>query len=171
MPLNTIEQVISALDAMRAWEEKSRIGFFATLYRRITRAVQDGIIQKQFSKCPLMQKLDVTCAERYLDAFNAFQTQGKPSHCWKVAFHAWPESNAHIDLDLGVASAQVSPGERALRNSSLTSTRSLLCGQRRWERWSKDLPRVGLKTETSLITFNIDPARERGVVYRRATGE
>jgi hypothetical protein len=69
-----------------------------------------------------MEKLDVVFAGRYLDAMSAFQAEGKPSLCWKEALHGCADDsrlilqhllagiNAHINLDLGVASAQVSPG-------------------------------------------------------------
>ena len=75
MPVNTIDEVIAALDAIiqRAWEEHSRIGYFAALYRRVTRAVSDGISQNQFSDGPLMERLDVVFASRYLDALAAYQ--------------------------------------------------------------------------------------------------
>ena len=45
MPVNTIDDVVAALDAIiqRAWDEKSRMGYFAALYRRVTLAVRDGV--------------------------------------------------------------------------------------------------------------------------------
>lgn len=183
MPLNTIDEVLSALDAIiqRAWEEKSRIGYFATLYRRITRAVRDGVSRRQFSDCPLIEKLDVTFAGRYLDALNAFQSQGKPSRCWHVAFHACTDDsrlilqhllagiNAHINLDLGIASAQVSPGDQLPKlKPDFDEINALLAAQvgavedelSALSPLIKTLSQVGLKTETSIINFNIDVARE-----------
>ena len=72
MPLQTIDDVVAALDAIiqRAWDEQSRLGYFAALYRRVTRAVRDGIAKGQFSDGPLMEKLDVVFASRYLDALS-----------------------------------------------------------------------------------------------------
>lgn len=71
-----------------------------------------------------MEKLDVTFANRYLKAYTEFQHNEQPSECWLVAFQAadwyWPivlqhlllGINAHINLDLGIASAEVAPGDR-----------------------------------------------------------
>ena len=183
MPLNTIDDVISALDAIiqRAWEEKSRVGYFAALYRRITRAVRDAVSQRQFSDCSLMERLDVVFAERYLDALRAFLAQGKPSKCWHVAFHACNDDsllilqfllagiNAHINLDLGVASAQVSPGESlAQLKPDFDQINALLAAQvgaveeetSALSPLIKNLSLIGLKTETTLINFNIDLARK-----------
>lgn len=84
IPVDTIDDVIAALDAIvqRAWEEKSRIGYFAALYRRITCAVRDGLDHGQFSNGPLMERFDVLFASRYLDALSTHQLGGKPSRCW-----------------------------------------------------------------------------------------
>ena len=120
-----IDDVIAALDAIiqRAWDEQSRLGYFAALYRRVTRAVRDGIAKGQFSDGALMEKLDVVFASRYLDALATYQLLQGPSRCWKIAFDACTDEtrivlqhllagmNAHINLDLGVASAQVCPGD------------------------------------------------------------
>jgi hypothetical protein len=70
MALTTIDEVISAMDGIiqRAWDEKSRTGYFAALYRRVTRAVRDGVSRGRFQNGPLMEQLDVVFASRYLDA-------------------------------------------------------------------------------------------------------
>jgi len=183
MPLQTIEDVIAALYAIiqRAWDEKSRLGYFAALYRRVTRAVKNGIECKRFSDCSRMETLDVVFASRYLDALSAFQANAKPSQCWKIPFHACDDNsllilqhllagmNAHINLDLGVASAQVSPGDQLPQlKSDFDEINAVLAAQvgaveDEMETVSpliKDLSKVGLKTETTLINFNIDLARK-----------
>ena len=45
MPLQTIDEVISALDTIvqQSYDKASRLGYFAALYRRVTCAVRDGI--------------------------------------------------------------------------------------------------------------------------------
>ena len=183
MPVNNIDDVISALDAIiqRAWEERNRIGYFPALYRRVTRAVKDGISQDQFSDGPLMEKLDVVFASRYLDALAAYQAGGNPSRCWKVAFDACPDDsrlilqhllagmNAHINLDLGVASAQVSPGDQlAHLKADFDQINAVLAAQvgavedemASCSPLVKGVSSVGSDTETSLINFNIDLARK-----------
>ena len=88
MPLSTIDDVLAAMDAIiqRAWDQKSRTGYFAALYRRVTHAVRDGLNGGQFQNGPLMEQLDVIFASRYLDALATYQSGGKPSRSWKVAF-------------------------------------------------------------------------------------
>ena len=183
MPLQTIDDVIAALDAIvdRAMEENSRLGYFAALYRRVTRAVKAGITCKQFSDCARMETLDVVFASRYLDAYNAFQANENLSHCWNVAFRACADDshlilqhllagmNAHINLDLGVASAQVSPGTQLPGlKSDFDEINTVLAAQvgavedemSAVSPLIKDLSKIGLKTETTLINFNIDLARK-----------
>jgi len=183
MPVNTIDDVISALDAIiqRAWEERSRFGYFAALYRRVTRAVKDGISKNQFSDGPLMEKLDVVFASRYLNALAAHQAGGNPCRCWKVAFDACPDDsrlilqhllagmNAHINLDLGVASAQVSPGDQLPHlKADFDQINAVLAAQvgavedemASCSPLVKGVSSVGPETESSLINFNIDLARQ-----------
>src|SRR5208282_1982542 len=78
MATQTIDDVISALDEIvqQSYDEASRLGYFAALYRRVTRAVRDGIATGSFQNGPLMEQLDVVFASRYLDALAAFQTGG-----------------------------------------------------------------------------------------------
>ena len=183
MPVETIDDVLASLDAIiqRAWDEKSRLGYFPALYRRVTRAVKDGIAAKEFSDGSLMETLDVVFASRYLDAYDAFQAKEQLSHCWKIAFHACDDDsrlilqhllagmNAHINLDLGVASAQVSPGDKlpSLR-ADFDQINTVLAAQvgavedemAAVSPLIKGLSKIGLKTETTLINFNIDLARK-----------
>ena len=126
MPAQTIDDVISALDVIvqSAYENQSRLGFFAALYRRVTLAVRDGISAGNFQNGPLMEHLDVVFASRYLDALSTFQAGGTATRSWMLAFRACDDAgllilqqllagmNAHINLDLGIAAAQVCPGEQ-----------------------------------------------------------
>jgi hypothetical protein len=90
----------------------------------VSHAVRDGVSSGRFQNGPRMERLDVVFASRYLDALAVHQSGGTPSRCWKLAFDACSDQgrlilqyllagmNAHINLDLGVASAQVSPGSQ-----------------------------------------------------------
>ena len=126
MSVQTIDDVVSALDTIvqQSYDQASRLGYFAALYRRVTCAVRDGIAAGRFQNGPLMEKLDVVFASRYLDALATFQAGGKATRSWMLAFRGCDDAgllilqqllsgmNAHINLDLGIASAQVSPGDQ-----------------------------------------------------------
>lgn len=182
MSATTIDEVIAALDAIlqRSWEEQSRTGYFAALYRRVTRAVKQGIAANVFQDGARMEKLDVVFANRYLDAFEAYRAGAKLSHCWKVAFdacaadshlilqHLLAGMNAHINLDLGVAASEVSPGESIAGLQSDFNQINVVLAEQVGAVESEmssvsplvaTLSTVGLKSESTLINFNIDLAR------------
>ncbi len=124
MPAQTLDEVITALDEIIAAEiaQRSRLGFFAVLYREVTVQVQAGIANRRFEDGARMERLDVIFANRYLAAYENFQKGLPASACWEAAFEATPAwrplilqhlllgINAHINLDLGIAAAQTSPG-------------------------------------------------------------
>jgi len=120
----TIGEILDQLDAVidRARRDRSRLGYFAVLYRTVTAGVQRGIADGRFADGPRMERLDVLFANRYLDALEAWRAGRPTSRCWVRAFDAasrWPPlilqhlllgMNAHINLDLGVAAAECCPG-------------------------------------------------------------
>jgi hypothetical protein len=120
----TIDEIIRDLDRVvdRCWEADSRLGYFPAMYRKVTLRVRDGIAAGEFDDGERMERLDVTFAQRYLDAFEAHRTGGASTLSWARSFEraAHPEPvvlphlllgmNAHINLDLGIAAAQVCRG-------------------------------------------------------------
>jgi hypothetical protein len=183
MAAHTIDQVLQALDGIihQSWQAQSRIGYFAALYRRVTQAVKDGIAQGRFQNGPLMETVDVVFASRYLDAVNQFQTGGQPTASWQVAFNAASDSaplvlqqllvgmNAHINLDLGIASAEVAPGAQiqTLRADFFQINQVLAEQVSAVEQEMAEispmihlLEDLDLRTETQIINFNIDVARD-----------
>src|SRR6266851_378283 len=64
MPPQTIDDVLIELDQiiLRARNERSRLGFFPTLYRNVTIRVKEGIAAGAFEDGARMEKLDVTFA-------------------------------------------------------------------------------------------------------------
>jgi hypothetical protein len=124
MSATTIDEVITRLDAIlqKSIAAKDRRGYFAALYNRVTLAVRDGIAAGDFEDGPRMERLDVIFANRYLDAYDAYQRGEPTTLAWKRAFDAALHSdifvlqhllvgmNAHIALDLGIAAAEVAPG-------------------------------------------------------------
>src|SRR5215472_18545035 len=183
MPVQTIDDVIHALDGIidRAWNEKSRLGYFAGLYRRVTQAVKEGIAQGKFDNGPLMERLDVNFASRYLDALQQFRSGQPPTRCWLVAFQAvsrWQPLvvqhllagiNAHINLDLGIAAAVTAPGTQlpALQ-ADFDQINQVLAGL--VSTVEKEIAAVSpllglletlsLKTDSAIIDFSLDEARK-----------
>jgi hypothetical protein len=120
----TIDQVVVALDAIvaDAIATQSRLGYFAALYNRVTRAVRDGIRAGSFENGARMARLDVAFANRYIAAYGRFRRGAAAPTSWRLAFdggtrldlsvlqHLLLGINAHINLDLGVACAEIAPG-------------------------------------------------------------
>ncbi len=117
----TIKDVIARLDEIIEWslQNKSRLGYFPALYRKVTVAVQEKIDKGDFfDDDERMERLDVIFANRYLDAFDRYRQGAPTTRAWHYAFRVtdqwWPivlqhlllGMNAHINLDLGIAAAQ-----------------------------------------------------------------
>lgn len=124
--LHSIDEVIYELEMIITNSElrKSPRGYFAALYRRVTLEIKKGVSEldpsKQiFQDNARMAQLDIVFAKRYIDAFYEFKQKGKISDCWQLSFtnsrEYWPiviqhlllGMNAHINLDLGIAAAEL----------------------------------------------------------------
>lgn len=126
MHATTIDDVIQGLDEIiaSAHVRKSRIGYFACLYRLVTLAVKHGTEQGKFDDAERMQRVDVHFANRYFDALDRHLRGEPPTRSWQIAFEAagqWRPivlqhlliaMNAHINLDLGIAAARACPGNQ-----------------------------------------------------------
>jgi hypothetical protein len=96
-----------------------RRGYFAAIYLDMTRAVQEGIAKGVFDDGPRMSRFAAAFANRYLDALATFAASGEPTRVWRAAFGCNKRRdrlilqqivigiNAHVNLDLGVAAAEV----------------------------------------------------------------
>ena len=121
----TIDEVIALLEEIINDSQRlnNPLGYFATLYHKVTVKVKEGIAANFFDDGPRMEKLDVVFARRYLDAYSAYQNQQLVTQPWEKAFlltnNYWPivlqhllmGINAHINLDLGIAVAEISRGK------------------------------------------------------------
>jgi len=98
MAVQTIDEVVSALDIIvqQSYDNASRLGYFAALYRRVTCAVRQGIAGGSFQNGPLMEQLDVVFASRYLDALATFQAGGTATRSWMLAFQGCNEADLLI---------------------------------------------------------------------------
>jgi hypothetical protein len=122
LQINSINEVIALLDEIVSESERNNnpLGYFAALYRNVTNKVKEGIQNNFFDDGPRMEKLDIVFALRYLDAYYAWQKNETVTKSWQKAFEIsnnyWPivlqhlliGMNAHINLDLGIAAAEVS---------------------------------------------------------------
>jgi hypothetical protein len=120
----TIREVLVSLDEIieDCIVTNSRLGFFAYLYRRTTAEVLKEVENGSFENGEQLQQMDVAFANLYLDAYNDYKA-GKPvSKCWEFSFvnaeeklsilqHIILGVNAHINLDLGIATAQTMNGK------------------------------------------------------------
>ncbi|HEY9046077.1 MAG TPA: DUF5995 family protein [Ohtaekwangia sp.] len=117
----TIDEVIDQLEQLihECSNTKDRIGYFASLYHKVTVRVKDAILKKEFEDNARMEKFDVIFANRYLSALRQWKENDIPTAPWLVAFnnskknsrlllqHLLLGMNAHINLDLGIAAVQV----------------------------------------------------------------
>lgn len=117
--MKTIEEVLVRMDRIvdECKSSQSRIGYFAILYRQVTRRIKSGIVAQEFEDNERMEKLDVLFAGRFIDAYDQWKIGQKPTDSWFVAFKASEKSkhliiqhlflgiNAHINLDLGISAA------------------------------------------------------------------
>lgn len=124
MTANTLTEVITQLDKVIDWssQSKSRIGYFAALYRKMTVAVGNAIANGVFENGERMERLDVVFANRYLQAWQAYITNKPCTLAWRTTFnsnqysplivlqHLFTGINAHINLDLAIAAADTCPG-------------------------------------------------------------
>lgn len=183
MTPQTIDEVIAELDQiiLRARNERSRLGFFPTLYRNVTTRVKEGIAAGAFQDGARLEALDVAFATRYLTALDSFQRGAPLSKCWLVSFQMaekWPPiilqhlltgMNAHINFDLGIAAQSIAPGaELAALEPDFNQMNNILGDMVAKVRsdveevspWIKLLDRFASQTETRFINFSIDKARE-----------
>ncbi|MBC6366564.1 DUF5995 family protein [Algoriphagus sp. AK58] len=123
--MNTIDEVLVRMDHIVAEckSNQSRIGYFAVLYRQVTRRVRDGILAGEFEDNPRMEVLDILFAKRFIDAYELWKAEKKPTESWRLAFEASKNSghlviqhlflgiNAHINLDLGIAASETMSGK------------------------------------------------------------
>jgi hypothetical protein len=184
MPPNTIDEIIIQLDEIiaRSRHEKSRLGFFAVLYRNVTLKVKEGIANGLFEDGPRMERMDVLFANRYLTAYESFRRHEQPSKCWLVSFKAaplWPPiilqhlllgMNAHINFDLGIAAAEVAPGDQLpslkrdfdeinnILGGMIAKVKSNINELSPWINLADHL--VSARTEDQIINFSLEKARQ-----------
>ncbi|HEX3130459.1 MAG TPA: DUF5995 family protein [Thermoanaerobaculia bacterium] len=183
MQASNIDEVLEILDTIiaDATATSDRLGYFAALYRQVTLEVRKGIQQGFFDDGPRMDRLDATFASRYFAAHDAWKTGGEITRSWKVAFTAMetPSSiilqdllvgiNAHINLDLGIAAAEICPGPDILElQGDFFKINQILANLvqpvedviARFSPLIGLLEKVGGKDAAEVLNFSMDAARD-----------
>jgi hypothetical protein len=122
----SLDQTIARLDGVItvAADEDSRLGVFPAMYRSVTIAVRDAVRSGGlFDDDARLEELTVVFAGHYLDAWDQYRHSDEPAAAWKLAFdvaesrkrrmilqHLLLGMNAHINLDLGIATSRVGAG-------------------------------------------------------------
>ena len=120
--LHTIDEVLGRLDEIigQCLGREDALGYFAVLYRRVTYRIKEHIVKETFEDNQRMEKFDVVFAKMYIDAYDDYLAGKAVSSSWLKAFklskETWPITmqhlligmNAHINLDLGIAAAEIS---------------------------------------------------------------
>jgi hypothetical protein len=117
-----LDDVIGDLDTIidRAIDDRSELGIFPAMYRVVTAGVREAVRVGFFDNNDAMEQLSVVFADRYLDAYDAMRHDRPLTESWKVSFDAATDGQrrmvlqhllsgmtAHINLDLGIATARV----------------------------------------------------------------
>jgi len=181
--IKTIDRVVEVLDNIILETEinKSPLGYFAVLYRKVTIKVKEGIATNFFDDGPRMEILDVVFAKRYIEAYYAYQKNESVTTSWLKTFELstkyWPivlqhllmGMNAHINLDLGIAAAEISRGRNIedLKNdfSKINEVLSDLVNEVQndlAEIWPalKVILKFAGKVDDFLVDFNMKTARD-----------
>ncbi|MCL1587073.1 MAG: DUF5995 family protein [Actinomycetia bacterium] len=121
-----LDDVIVDLDTIidRAIDDRSELGIFPAMYRVVTVGVRDAVRVGFFDHNDAMAQLSVVFADRYLDAYDAMRHDRPLTESWQVAFaaamdgqrrmvvqHLMSGMTAHINLDLGIATARVAAND------------------------------------------------------------
>lgn len=183
MAATTINQVIAQLEQIvsDAKSQENTSGYFAALYLLVTKEVKKKVKEGFFDDNSRMEKLDVVFANRYLKAYTDFREGNAVTKSWKVAFeaesawglivlqHLLVGMNAHINLDLGIAAAQITDKDsiESLHND-FNKINGILADlvQRVEEDLSEIWPtllkilRIFSKIDSFLINFSMSIARD-----------
>ncbi len=84
-PIDSIDRVIAGLSEIlaQAKAERSRLGYFPALYRKVTESIKQGIADGIFDDGARMERRDILFARRYLDAYDAYRAGGSPVRSWQ----------------------------------------------------------------------------------------
>ncbi|MBN2635473.1 MAG: hypothetical protein JXR61_04325 [Prolixibacteraceae bacterium] len=179
----TINDIILMLEEIiqESIEKNSTQGYFAALYHKVTIKVKEGIENNFFEDGPRMEKLDIIFAIRYIDAYNSWKNRQPVTQSWEKAFllaekgdpivlqHLLIGMNAHINLDLGIAAAEISNSTNISQlQTDFNKINQILSAQVNdiqiklvsiWPFLGKILKKTGL-IDNLIVDFSMELARE-----------
>jgi hypothetical protein len=124
MSTSEIDVVITDLDGevAAARAARDRLGWFGAMYGQTTRSVRDQVAAGRFDDAERMCRFVSRFAGRYLGPLRAWSAGEPVPRSWRVPFEAAGSDdhvvlqhlllgiNAHVNLDLAVVAAEISPG-------------------------------------------------------------
>ncbi|MDT5335602.1 MAG: hypothetical protein QOD90_1107 [Mycobacterium sp.] len=143
----SLAEVIANFDTVVAWAivEPSGIGYFATMYRRATIAIDAAIRDgKTFRHPETMARFAMIFSQRYFDALNAYldpRRFERPTHVWQWHFvgleyeqpivfqHLLTAVDAHVNLDLGIAASRIGRGKMPDLRADFDMVNTILASQ------------------------------------------
>ena len=167
----------------RSRQEKDRVGLFAAMYADVTRSVRAGCANGTFAEPLRMERFVTAFAARYFVAHNAWRDGQRAPAVWTSAFEAaqrWRPivaqhlllgMNAHINLDLGVVTAELAGGPEALPalRPDFDAVNDVLGtmvdpAQRAMSAaspWFGLVDKIGARSDEALINFSLRRARQQ----------
>jgi hypothetical protein len=180
--VDTIDEVLDRLENVidLALRRGSRVGYFASIYRKVTAQIAEGVSTGMFDDGERMERFDVAFARRYLAALDAHGAGDEVTRSWALALdatssrrpiilqHLLVAINAHVNLDLGIATAMTAPGrELADLRQDFDRVNEILASMiANVERdlgelspWIGLLGRLGGRHDDAIIRFSLATAR------------
>jgi hypothetical protein len=181
----SLDDTIDRLDRILAVAaaEESRLAVFPAMYRSVTTAIRDAVRTGGFfDDDARLEELTVVFAGLYLDAWEQYRRGDDPASAWRLAFdvaesrkhrmilqHLLLGMNAHINLDLGVATSRVARGGLPAVYADFIRVNEILFAilddlqaglgavsprmsliDRIGGRWDESLARIGIRTARDL---------------------
>lgn len=179
----TIKEVLIELDVIIAEciRTNSRLGLFAYLYRRTTAEILKEVERRSFENNVQLEQMDVAFANLYITAYKDYALGKNVSASWLFSFesaaneltilqHIMLGINAHINLDLGIATAATMKGKNVLDiENDFNKVNDILFNitNEMQDRLSRVSPLLflldllGKNTDEKVIDFSMRKAREQ----------
>ena len=179
----TMSEVLVELDLIieDSIKNNDRLGLFAYVYRRTTAEVLKEVELGNFEDNDQLQRMDVAFANLYLEAYHNYKKGIPVSKCWEFSFECKTEPltilqhimlgiNAHINLDLGIATSQTMKGKDIggiAKDFNTVNTVLFNITNELQKRLGKVSPLlflldvVGAKSDEQIIDFSMRKAREQ----------